>query len=58
MQKSKIICMLYDTDLVQESFLNSVVRVLFKTDAVGFFEKSYPRLLEMNNWSNINQEIL
>ena len=50
--------MLYDFDLLQESFLNSVVRVLFKTDAVGFFEKSYPRLLEMNNWSNINQEIL
>ena len=42
----------------QESFLNSVVRVLFKTDPIGFFEKSYPRLLEMNNWSNINQEIL
>jgi len=43
---------------VQESFLNSVVRVLFKTDPPGFFERSYPRLLEMNTWQSINQEIL
>jgi hypothetical protein len=42
----------------QESFLNSVVRVLFKTDPPGFFERSYPRLLEMNTWQSINQEIL
>lgn len=42
----------------QESFLNSVVRVLFKTDPPGFFERSYPRLLESNNWQNIHQEIL
>ena len=46
------------TFLVQESFLNSVVRVLFKTDPPGFFERSYPRLLEMNTWQSINQEIL
>jgi hypothetical protein len=42
----------------QESFLNSVVRVLFKIDPPGFFERSYPRLLEMNTWQSINQEIL
>jgi len=32
--------------------------VLFKTDPPGFFERSYPRLLEMNTWQSINQEIL
>ena len=31
---------------------------LFKTDPPGFFSQSYPRLLEMNAWSSINQEIL
>jgi len=35
-----------------------VVWVLFKMDPPGFFERSYPRLLEMNNWQSINQEIL
>lgn len=42
----------------QESFLNAVVRVLFKTDPVGFFERSFPLLLEKNSWKSINQEIL
>jgi hypothetical protein len=35
-----------------------VVRVLFKTDPAGFFERSYPLLLEKNSWKTINQEIL
>ena len=35
-----------------------MVRVLFKTDPAGFFECSYPSLLEKNSWKGINQEIL
>ena len=48
----------YHQRLFHESFLNAVVRILFKTDPPGFFSQSYPRLLEMNAWSSINQEIL
>ena len=38
--------------------MNTVVRVLFKTDPVGYFERSFPALLEKNSWKSINQEIL
>lgn len=48
----------YHQRLFHESFLNAVVRILFKTDPPGFFSQSYPRLLELNSWTSINQEIL
>ena len=38
--------------------MNAVVRVMFKTDPIGFFERSFPILLEKNSWKSINQEIL
>ena len=34
------------------------MRVLFKTDVKGTFERGYARLLENNSWASINQEIL
>ncbi len=48
----------YHQRCFHEQFLNSVVKVLFKTDQPGHFERSYPRLLELNNWESIRQEIL
>lgn len=44
--------------LFHESFINAIVRILFKTDPPGYFSQSYPRLLELNGWTCINQEIL
>ena len=48
----------YHQRCFHEQFLNAVVRVLFKTAPPGHFERSYPRLLELNNWETIRQEIL
>ena len=48
----------YHQRLFHESFINAIVRILFKTDPPGFFSQSYPRLLELNGWTSINQEIL
>ena len=48
----------YHQRVFHESFINAVVRVLFKTDPPGFFSQSYPRILELNSWSSIHQEIL
>ena len=48
----------YHQRVFHESFLNAVVRILFKTDPPGHFTQSYPRLLELNAWSSISQEIL
>lgn len=44
--------------IFHELFITSVVRVLFKTDPTGSFERSYPRLLETNSWRETYQEIL
>lgn len=44
--------------IFHENFLNAIVKILFKKDPPGSFERAYPRLLELNNWQNINQEIL
>lgn len=48
----------YHQRCFHEQFLCAVCRVLFKTDPPGHFERSYPRLLETNNWETIRQEIL
>lgn len=48
----------YHQRIFHESFMNAVVRVLFKTDPPGFFSQSYPRILELNTWNSIHQEIL
>lgn len=48
----------YHQRVFHESFINAVVRVLFKTDPPGFFSQSYPRILELNSWNSIHQEIL
>jgi len=48
----------YHQRVFHESFINAVVRVLFKTDPPGFFSQSYPRILELNTWTSIHQEIL
>lgn len=48
----------YHQRCFHEQFLNAVTKTLFKTDPPGSFERSYPRLLELNNWSEIRQEVL
>ena len=48
----------YHQRVFHENFLNAVVKCLFKTDPPGTFERAYPRLLESQNWTSINQEIL
>jgi hypothetical protein len=48
----------YHQRIFHEHFITSVVRVLFKTDPAGSFERSYPRLLETNRWRETYQEIL
>ena len=48
----------YHQRCFHEQFLNAVIKILFKTDPPGSFERSYPRLLELNNWSEIRQEVL
>lgn len=48
----------YHQRIFHEHFITSVVRVLFKTDPAGSFERSYPRLLETNSWRETYQEIL
>lgn len=48
----------YHQRIFHESFLCAITKILFKTDPKGTFEQSYPRLLEINNWTRINQEIL
>lgn len=45
----------YHQRVFHEEFINAIVRVLFKTDPPGAFERSYPRLLESNNWTKTHQ---
>ena len=45
----------YHQRLFHDSFTNAIARVFFKTDPPGSFERSYPRLLEANNWQSIEQ---
>ena len=44
--------------IFHEHFITSIVRVLFKTDPAGAFERAYPRILEVNNWQETYQECL
>ena len=48
----------HTTSAASTSSFCAQCRVLFKTDPPGHFERSYPRLLETNNWETIRQEIL
>ena len=48
----------YHQRLFHEHFITSIVRVLFKTDPPGAFQRAYPRILEVNNWSETYQECL
>lgn len=45
----------YHQRLFHDSFTNAIARVFFKTDPPGSFERSYPRLLEANNWKSVEQ---
>ena len=48
----------YHQRLFHEHFMNAIVRVLFKTDSPGAFQRAYPRLLEVNEWKETYQECL
>jgi len=48
----------YHQRLFHEHFINAIVRVLFKTDGPGAFQRAYPRLLEVNEWKETYQECL
>jgi hypothetical protein len=41
-----------------ESYIRACARVFFKTDPPAHFEKNQQRLLELNNWAHISQEVL
>lgn len=41
-----------------DAFLNSCARIFFKLDGPGAFNRAYQRILEINNWDDLAQEIL
>lgn len=41
-----------------DSFMAACARAFFKLDPPGSFQRAYQRILEINNWDNLSQEIL
>jgi hypothetical protein len=41
-----------------EAFLASCARAFFKIDGPGAFQRSFQRIMEVNGWNDLNQEIL
>jgi hypothetical protein len=41
-----------------DAFIAACARAFFKLDEVGSFQRAYQHILEINGWSNLNQEIL
>lgn len=41
-----------------DAFLAACARIFFKLDPPGSFQRAYQRILEINNWDNLSQEIL
>lgn len=41
-----------------DAFMAACARAFFKADGEGAFQRAFQRILEINNWNNLNQEIL
>jgi len=41
-----------------DDYLRSCARVFFKTEAPGSFERAHKRILELNGWDSLQQEVL
>jgi hypothetical protein len=41
-----------------DAFIAACARAFFKMDEAGSFQRAYQHVLEINGWSNLNQEIL
>jgi hypothetical protein len=41
-----------------DAFIAACARAFFKLDEAGSFQRAYQHILEINGWSNLNQEIL
>jgi hypothetical protein len=41
-----------------DGFIAACSRAFFKLDEAGSFQRAYQHVLEINGWSNLNQEIL
>ena len=41
-----------------EQFIRACARIFYKTEAPGTFQRDHQRLLQVNGWNNLSQEIL
>ncbi len=41
-----------------EQFLRACARIFYKTEPAGAFQRDHQRLLQVNGWKNLSQEIL
>lgn len=41
-----------------EQFIRACARIFYKTEPPGTFQRDHQRLLQVNGWSNLSQEIL
>jgi hypothetical protein len=41
-----------------EQFIRACARIFYKTEAPGTFQRDHQRLLQLNGWKNLSQEIL
>ncbi|KAJ1465061.1 hypothetical protein T484DRAFT_1757657 [Baffinella frigidus] len=48
----------YHQRMFHEEYLRSATRVFFKTEKPGSFERAHKKVLEVNGWDSLQQEIL
>jgi hypothetical protein len=48
----------YHQRMFHEEYLRSATRVFFKTEKPGSFERAHKKVLEINGWDSLQQEIL
>ncbi|KAJ1466972.1 hypothetical protein T484DRAFT_1756227 [Baffinella frigidus] len=48
----------YHQRLFHEEYLRSATRVFFKTEKPGSFERAHKKVLEINGWDSLQQEVL
>jgi hypothetical protein len=48
----------YHQRMFHEEYLRSATRVFFKTEKPGSFERAHKKVLELNGWDSLQQEIL
>ena len=44
--------------LFHDHFIRACARIFFKTEPAGTFAKEHQRILQLNSWDNLSQEIL